>query len=61
MKELIKHFDKIVDGFEICEIIVPHVNTNTKVEAGISSINNFVIAKLNTKKIGIVHPPYSTH
>ena len=43
---LVENFDEIVNGFEISEIIIPYIHTDTKVEPSITPINNFIIAEL---------------
>jgi len=37
---------KIVYCFEVIQVVVHYINTNTKIKSGIPPINNFEIAKL---------------
>jgi hypothetical protein len=48
VKIFIEDFDKIVNSFQICKIVVSNVNTNAEVETGISSIDNLEVPKLES-------------
>jgi len=41
------YLDKIVDSFQIEQIIVSNIHTNTEVETSVSTVNDFEVAKLN--------------
>jgi hypothetical protein len=36
-----------VDSLEVCEFIIVGINTNTKEQAGISPVHDFVVAELD--------------
>jgi len=43
----IENFDKVVNGFEIGEVVVRDVDTNTEVETGVATIHYLEVSKLN--------------
>jgi hypothetical protein len=47
---LVENFDEIMYGFEIGEIVIVDIDTNAEVEAGITSIDNFEITKLECEE-----------
>ena len=44
---LVENFDEVVDGLEIHEVVVAHVDADAKVESSVSSINDLEIPKLD--------------
>ena len=47
MEVFVENFHKIVNCFKIVEVVVTHIHTDAKVEASISSIDNFEISELD--------------
>lgn len=41
-----EHFDEEMDSFQVCQLIVVCVYTDTKVESGIATIDNLVVTEL---------------
>lgn len=48
---LVENLHEVVNGFEIAQVVIVHVDTDAEVETSIATINNFEIAEL--KKIAI--------
>ena len=46
MEVFIEHFDEVVYGFEIHQVVVVDVDANAKVEASIAAIDDLEVAKL---------------
>lgn len=49
MKVFVQNFYKIVDGFEIAQVVIIHVHTYAEIEACIAAINDFKVAKLKNQ------------
>ena len=43
----VEDLDKVVNGFEVEEVVVRDVDADAEVEAGVTSIDDFVVPKLN--------------
>ena len=46
MKEFVEYFDKVVDCFEIGQVVVIEVNTDTEIEASIATIHYLEVTEL---------------
>lgn len=46
MEILVENFNKIVNSFEITQIVIIHVDTDAEVETSVAAINDFKVAKL---------------
>ena len=46
MKEFVEYFDKVVDCFEIGQVVVIEVNTDTEIKASIATIHYLKITEL---------------
>ena len=46
MKEFVEYFDKVVDCFEIGQVIVIEVNTDTEIETSIAAIHYLEVTEL---------------
>ena len=46
MKVLIEYFNKIVDCFQIAQVVVVDVNTDAEVQASIPAVNDLEVTKL---------------
>ena len=46
MEIFIQDFNKIVYGFEIVEVIIHDIDTNTKIQSCISTVHNFKVSEL---------------
>lgn len=46
MEVLVEDFDKVVDGLQVIQIVVGDIYADAEVQAGVSSINDFEVAKL---------------
>ena len=49
MEIFIQDFDKIMDCFQISQVIVENIHTNAEIEPSISSVYNLVIAELKIR------------
>ncbi len=47
MEILVENFDEVMNGFEVKQVVVRDINTNAKVEASISPINDLKVAEFN--------------
>jgi len=52
MEVFIQDFDKVVNGFQVSQVVVIDINTNAEVESSVSSIDNLEVSKLN--KVGML-------
>jgi len=52
LEVFVQHLDKVVDGFEVEEVVVGHVDADAKVEAGVTPVNDLEVAKLH--KVGML-------
>lgn len=50
----VEDFHEIVNGFEITQVVIVHVDTDAEVETSIATINNFEIAELKDSGLGRV-------
>ena len=46
MKEFVEYFDKVVDCFEIGQVVIIEVNTDTEIEASIAAIHYLEVTEL---------------
>lgn len=46
MEVFVEHFDKVVNGFEIAQVVIIHVHTDAEIQASIAAINDFEVAEL---------------
>lgn len=53
MEVLVEHLHKVVNCFQVIEIVVRDVYANAEVQTGVSSIHDFEVAKLKLKKVNI--------
>lgn len=51
MEVFVQYLNEVMNSFQVAEIIVVHIDANTKVQASISTINNFEITKLENRKL----------
>ena len=51
---MVQYLDKQVNAFQVCQLIVSYVHTNWKKQPCISSVDNFVCAKLHKKNSRLV-------
>lgn len=51
-KEGVENLNKEMDCFEICQLVVVCVDTDTEEEAGVTAVDNLVVAELD--KVGLV-------
>jgi len=56
---LVENLNKVVYGLEVVEVVVAHIDANTKVEAGIPSIDNLEVSELD--KVCVLLIPHSHH
>ncbi len=54
MEIFIQYFNKVVNSFQVAQIIVIDINTNAKVEACIPPVNDLEISELITIQISKV-------
>lgn len=50
MEILVQHFDEIVYGLQVAQIIVVHVHADAEIQTRIAAIHNFEVAKLFAEK-----------
>ena len=50
MEVFVKNFDKVMNGFEIYQIVVINVNANTEIESRISAVNYLKVPELLPSK-----------
>jgi len=43
----VEHFDKVVNGFEVRQVVVGYVDTDTEVEPGVAAVDYFEVSKLH--------------
>jgi hypothetical protein len=51
MEVLVQYFYKVVDGFQIAEVIVINIHANAEVETSVSPVHDFEIPKLGITRI----------
>ena len=49
MEIFIENFYKVVNGFEVCQVVVGDVHTDAEVEAGITTVDYFEVSELCTQ------------
>jgi len=52
VKVLVEHLHKVVDGLEVVQVVVAHVHTDAKVEAGVPPVDDLEVSKLD--KVGVL-------
>jgi hypothetical protein len=58
----VENFDKVVDGFQVIQVVIHDVDTNAEVETGVSSVDNLEISEFNKIGVlGIAHCDHSMH
>lgn len=56
---LVEHFDKVVDGLQIGQVVVADVDANAKVEAGVASVHDLEVTELD--KVGVLGVAHRHH
>ena len=51
MEVFVENLDKIVNGFQIKQVVVRHINTNAEVETGIASVDYLEITKFDKIRV----------
>ena len=46
MKELVEYFDKVVNCFKVCQVVVVKVNTDAEVQASIATVHYLEVTEL---------------
>lgn len=46
MEELIEHFDKVVNGLQVCQVVVTHINADTEIKPCIAPIHDLEVPEL---------------
>ena len=56
VKILVENLDKVVNSFEVVEVIIIDINADAEVETGVSSVDNFKVSELHEVCVfGIPH------
>lgn len=48
MEKFIQNLHKIMNGLQVCQVVVTYINADTKVQASITAIHNFKVPELQT-------------
>lgn len=48
---LVQNLHEVVNGFEITQVVIIHVDTDAEVETSIATINNFEVAELKNSRL----------
>ena len=46
MEEFVENFNKVVYGFKIGQVVVIKVNTDTEIQASVTTVNNLEVTEL---------------
>lgn len=46
MEVLVQHFDEVMNGFQITEIVIVDIDTNAEIESSVTTINDLKVPKL---------------
>lgn len=46
VKVFVEHFDEVVNGFQVVQVVVADVNADAEVKAGVTAVDDFEIAEL---------------
>lgn len=49
MEVLIENFNKVVNGFQVDEVVVGNINTDAKIEASVTTVDNLEVTELHSK------------
>jgi len=49
VKVFIEDFYEVVNGFEVCQVVVGDVYADTEVEAGVTAVDYFEVSELRTQ------------
>ena len=56
VKIFVENFNKVVDGLQVVEIVIVDINADAEVEAGIATVDNLEVSKLDkVRMLGIPH------
>lgn len=56
VKVLIEYLDKVVNRLQVDQIIIAHVDADTKVKTSVASVDNFKVSELKSKRSQVSLP-----